>query len=108
MKEKRGPSPRERWIRQPEKDEALLALARPTAGRRRTEEPSGEQEESSPEEAELYRPSTSPVKYESSPERIMRKSAMQRPKTAAIRKVLFFFNLERHSGTVYTNTYFTL
>ncbi|KAG0600897.1 hypothetical protein M758_11G069200 [Ceratodon purpureus] len=101
FKERRGPSPRERWTREPDKDQALLALARPTAGRRRTEavsahnneEPS--EQESSPD-SEHYRHSTSPVKrasrivpqevkYETSPER-MRKSAMQRPKSAPAKK----------------------
>lgn len=105
FKERRGPSPRERWTREPDKDQALLALARPTAERRKAEavsahnneEPS--EQESSPE-PEHYRHSISPVKrvprvvpqevkYETSPER-MRKSAMQRPKSAAVKKVHYF------------------
>lgn len=98
-------STRERSTREPDKDQALLALARPTSGRRRTEavpahynEESSEQE-SSPE-PEHYRRSTSPVKrtpcllskeakYETSPER-MRTSSMQRPKSAAVKKVYYF------------------
>ena len=105
FKERRGPSPRERWTREPDKDQALLALARPTAGRRRTESVSAHNNEELSEqelspEPEHYRHSTSPVKraprlvpqevkYETSPER-MRKSAIQRPKYAAVKKVYYF------------------
>jgi hypothetical protein len=105
FQERRGPSPKERSTRKPDKDQALLALARPTSGRRRTEavsahyndEPS--EQESSPE-PEHCRHSTSPAKrtpclvpketkYETSPDR-MRTSSMQRPKSAAVKKVRYF------------------
>ena len=105
FKERRIPSPREQWKREPEKDQALLALARPTVGRQRTAAVSAHNNEELSEkdispELEHYRHSTSPVKrvprlepqevkYETSPEK-MRKSAIQRPKSAAVKKVCYF------------------
>uniref|UniRef100_A0A7I4CAS0 Cilium assembly protein DZIP1 N-terminal domain-containing protein n=1 Tax=Physcomitrium patens TaxID=3218 RepID=A0A7I4CAS0_PHYPA len=98
-----APSPRERWTREPEKDQALLALARP-ASRRRTEvipaHNDGDDEElnerkSSPE-PQPCRHSTSPakrtqrvvpqkMKYETSPDR-SKKLSLDRLRTSVVIK----------------------
>lgn len=102
----RQESPRERWTREPEKDQALLALARPTLQRRKRETSSHikieEREwESSPEHEEPHSHSISPVKgktkdvsgrkkYETSPERNLKgmsSSDVEKPKASASRMV---------------------
>lgn len=102
----RQESPRERWTREPEKDQALLALARPTLQRRKRETSAHikieEREwESSPEHEEPHRHSTSPVKgeskdvsrqkkYETSPERNLKGislSHVEKPKASTSRMV---------------------
>lgn len=94
-------TPRERWTREPGKDQALLALARPISSRRRTNatcvhnnEPSEQESSADPEHSRhptssgKRAPRTVPheVKHEASSERI-RKSYMERPKSVAVKKV---------------------
>lgn len=102
----RQESPRERWTREPEKDQALLALAQPTLERHKRETSAHitikEREwESSPEHEEPHRHSISPVKgelkdvsrqkkYETSPERNLKgrpSSYVEKPKASTSRMV---------------------
>ena len=99
-------TPRERWTREPDKDQALLALARPSSARRRTEEtpvhsndkPNEQESSANPERsrnsksAGKQEPCLVPqeMKYETSSER-MRKLFKERPKSVAVKKVCYFY-----------------
>jgi len=90
-KERRGSSPRERWI---DTDEALRVLARPTSGRRRAEKiPEEPSEGKSSPDPKHDTHSTSPVKRALrflTPER-MRMSYKERPKKPAASKEVHYF-----------------
>lgn len=100
-------TPRERWTREPDRNQALLALARPASERRRTDEISvhtndepNEQESSA--DTEHSRRSTAAgkrapclvpqkMKYETSSER-MTKPYKERPRSVAVKQVRYVVN----------------
>ena len=94
-------TPRERWTREPDRDQALLALARPASERRNTDEISVHEpnEQESSADTEHSRRSTAAgkrapclvpqkMKYETSSER-MTKPYKERPRSVAVKQVRY-------------------